>query len=90
MSHCSMCFYVTTSKMLLLLSRFSRVRLCATPWPTRLPHPWASPGKSTGVGCHCLLLKTNFNKKNFITAQSSCYIETGDNAKTENSLNGKF
>ena len=23
--------------------------------PTRLPHPWESPGKNTGVGCHCLL-----------------------------------
>ena len=23
--------------------------------PTRLPFPWDSPGKSTGVGCHCLL-----------------------------------
>ena len=23
--------------------------------PTRLPHPWDSPGKNTGVGCHCLL-----------------------------------
>ena len=22
---------------------------------TRLLHPWDSPGKSTGVGCHCLL-----------------------------------
>ena len=22
---------------------------------TRLPHPWDSPGKNTGVGCHCLL-----------------------------------
>ena len=91
--------------LLLLLSRFSRVRLCATPetvahqappslgfsrqehwsglpfpppmhesekwkWscsvvsdssqphglqPTRLLHPWDFPGKSTGVGCHCLL-----------------------------------
>ena len=90
--------------LLLLLSRFSRVQLCATPWtaahqdplslgfsrqehwsglpfpspmhesekwkwrrtvvsdslrphglqPTRLLHPWDSPGKSTGVGCHCL------------------------------------
>ena len=85
--------------------RFSRVRLCATPWtvahqappslgfsrqehwsglsfpslmhesekwkwscsvgsdpqrphrlqPSRLLHPWDFPGKSTGVGCHCLL-----------------------------------
>ena len=89
----------------MLLSHFSRVRLCATPqiaahqapqslgfsrqehwsglpfpspvqesekskWshsvmsdssrpnglqPTRLLHPWDFPGKSTGVGCHCLL-----------------------------------
>ena len=22
---------------------------------TRLPHPWDSPGKNTGVGCHFLL-----------------------------------
>ena len=42
----------------LLLSRFSRVRLCARPHrrqPTRLPRPWDSPGKNTGVGCHFLL-----------------------------------
>ena len=26
------------------------------PQPTRLLHPWDFPGKSTGVGCHCLLL----------------------------------
>ena len=45
------------SLLLLLLSRFSRVRLCATHrWqPTRLPHPWDSPGKNTEVGCHFLL-----------------------------------
>ena len=43
--------------LLLLLSCFSRVQLCATPrWqPTRLPRPWDSPGKNTGVGCHLLL-----------------------------------
>ena len=23
--------------------------------PTRLLHPWGFPGKSSGVGCHCLL-----------------------------------
>ena len=40
--------------VLLLLSRFSRVRLCATP-ETRLPRPWDSPGENTGVGCHILL-----------------------------------
>ena len=26
--------------------------------PTRLPHPWDSPGKNTGVGCHFLLHPT--------------------------------
>ena len=43
--------------LLLLLSRFSRVRLCATPETTahQLPHPWDSPGKNTGVVCHFLL-----------------------------------
>ena len=43
--------------LLLLLSGFSRVQLCATPWrqPIRLPRPWDSPGKNTGVGCHFLL-----------------------------------
>ena len=43
--------------LLLLLSRFSNVRLCATPWrqSTRLSRPWDSPGKNTGVGCHFLL-----------------------------------
>ena len=39
--------------LLLLLSRFSSV------WPhrrqpTRLPRPWDSPGRNTGVGCHFL------------------------------------
>ena len=44
--------------LLLLLSCFSCVRLCATHrrQPTRLPHPWDSPGKNTGVGCHLFLL----------------------------------
>ena len=27
--------------------------------PTRLLHPWDFPGKSTGVGCHCLLRGTS-------------------------------
>ena len=37
----------------------SRVRLLATHGlqPTRLLRPWDFPGKSTGVGCHCLLRK---------------------------------
>ena len=45
------------SLLLLLLSRFSHVRLCATHRQqyTKLPRPWDSPGKNTGLGCHFLL-----------------------------------
>ena len=43
--------------MLLLLSRFSRVRFCVTPWMAahQAPRSLDSPGKNTGVGCHFLL-----------------------------------
>ena len=40
--------------LMLMLSHFSLVRPHRRQ-PTRLPHPWDSPGKYTGVGCHCLL-----------------------------------
>ena len=40
--------------MLLLLSHFSHVQPHRRK-PTRLPRPWDSPGKNTGVGCHFLL-----------------------------------
>ena len=103
--------------LLLLLSRFSRVRLCVTPetaahqalpplgfsrqeywsglpfpspvhesekwkWsrsivsdssrphglqPTRLLRPWDFPGKSTGMGCHCLL------RQRALTRHQSCW-----------------
>ena len=44
-------------QLLLLLSRFSRVWLCATLETAahQAPRPWDSPGKNTGVGCHFLL-----------------------------------
>ena len=38
--------------------------------PTRLLHPWDFPGKSTGVGCHCLL------QNNTLEGISSRIIET--------------
>ena len=55
---------------LLLLSHFSRVRLCTTP-ETRLPHPWDSPGKNSGVGCHfplqCMKVKLLSHVRLFAT-----------------------
>ena len=51
--------------MLLILSRFSRVRLHRRQ-PTRLTHPWDSPGKNTGMGCHflfqCMKVKSEKSK----------------------------
>ena len=50
--------------LLLLLSRFSRSRICATPYTEahQALHPWDSPGKNTGVGCHfhlqCMKVKS--------------------------------
>ena len=43
--------------LLLLLSRFSCVQLCATPQTAghQASRLWDSPGKNTGVGCHFLL-----------------------------------
>ena len=49
--------FSTTEPLRLLLSHFSRVRLGETPETAahRAAHPWDSPGKNTGVGCHLLL-----------------------------------
>ena len=42
--------------------------------PTRLLRPWDFPGKSTGVGCHCLLWKAAYmqtKKQNSNSVNSS-------------------
>ena len=43
--------------------------------PTRLPHPWDSPGKNTGVGCHFLLRCMKVKSESEV-AQS--YLTLGD------------
>ena len=50
--------FVTLKSLLLLLLSPSVVSDSVWPHrrqPTRLPRPWDSPGKNTGVGCHFLL-----------------------------------
>ena len=37
--------------------------------PTRLLHPWDFPGKSTGVGCHCLLHSLSLTDPNWFEEQ---------------------
>ena len=55
--------------LLLLLSHFSRVQLCATPETAarQAPRPWDSPGKNTGVGCHFLLQCRKVKSENEVT-----------------------
>ena len=40
--------------------------------PTRLPHPWDSPGKNTGVGCHFLLQCRKVKSKSESEVAQSC------------------
>ena len=64
-------FSDNTMLLLLLLSRFSRVRLCATPQTAahQAPLSWDSSGKNTGVGCHFLLQCMNVKSESEV-AQS--------------------
>ena len=54
------CFFVVVQSLLLLLSPRRRQ-------PTRLPHPWDSPGKNTGVGCHFLLQCMKVKRESKVT-----------------------
>ena len=41
--------------------------------PSRLLHPWEFPGKSTGVGCHCLLHSNVLPAINFLSSMFCCH-----------------
>ena len=78
--------------LLLLLSRFSRVRLCAThrQQPTRLPCPWDSPGKNTGVGCHFLLQRTKVKSESEVTQSYPTRSDPMDSSLPGSSIHGIF
>ena len=73
--------------LLLLLSHFSHVRLCATP---RLPRPWDSPGKNTGVGCHFLLQRMKVKSENEVAQSSLTLSDTKDCSLPGSSIHGIF
>ena len=52
----------------------SHVRLLATPWTTahQALRPWDFPGKSTGVGRHCLLHYLYYLSLSSLTVSSAC------------------
>ena len=58
--------------------------------PTRLPHPWDSPGQNTGVGCH-FLLQCMKVKSESVAAQSCPTLSNPmDCSPTGSSVHGIF
>ena len=76
--------------MLLLLSHFSRVQLCVTPWqqPIRLLRPWDSPGKNTGVGCHFLLQCMKLKSESEVTQSCPTLSDPMDWSPPGSSVHG--
>ena len=56
--------------------------------PTRLPHPWDSPGKNTGVGCHFLLQCMKVKSEREVT--QSCPTLSMDCSPPGSSVHGIF
>ena len=78
--------------LLLLLSHFSLVRLCVTSQrqPTRFLHPWNSPGKNTGVGCHFLLLCMKVKSEREVAQSCPTLSDLMDCSLPGSSIHGIF
>ena len=78
--------------LLLLLSLFSRVRLCAAPETAahQAPRPWDSPGKNTGVGCHFLLQCMKVKSESEVTQSCQTLSDPMDCSLPGSSVNGIF
>ena len=69
LSHCPWCWTVIAAAAAAAKS----LQLCPTlcdPIDGRIPRPWDSPGKNTGVGCHFLLQCMKMKRK--IEVAQSC------------------
>ena len=58
--------------------------------PTRLLHPWDSPGKNTGVGCHCLLQCTKVKSESEVTQSCQTLSDPMDCSQWGSSIHGIF
>ena len=58
--------------------------------PTRLPHPWDSPGKNTGVGCHFLLQCMKVKSESEVTQSCSTLRDPMDCSLPGSSVHGTF
>ena len=58
--------------------------------PTRLPRPWDSPGKNTGVGCHFLLQCTKVKSESEIAQSCPTLWDPMDCSLPGSSVHGVF
>ena len=58
--------------------------------PTRLLHPWDSPDKNTGVGCHCLLQCMKVKSKSEVAQSCLTLHDTMDCSPPGSSVHGIF
>ena len=58
--------------------------------PTRLPHPWDSPGKNTGVGCHFLLQCMKVKSESEVAQSCLTLSDPMDYSAPGSSIHGLF
>ena len=58
--------------------------------PTRLPHPWDSQGKNTGVGCHFLLQCMKVKSESEVTQSCLTLSDPMDCSPPGSSIHGIF
>ena len=58
--------------------------------PTRLPRPWDSPGKNTGVGCHFLLQFMKVKSEREVTQSCPTLSNPMDCSLSGSSIHGSF
>ena len=58
--------------------------------PTRLPHPWDSPGKNTEVGCHFLLQCMNVKSESEVAQSCPTLSNLMDCGPPGSSIHGIF
>ena len=58
--------------------------------PTRLPRPWDSPGKNTGVGCHFLLQCMKVKSESEVTQSCPTLSDPMDCSPPGSSIHGIF
>ena len=58
--------------------------------PTKLPHPWDSPGKNIGVGCHFLLQGTKVKSESEVAQSCLTLSDPMDCSLPGSSIHGIF